>query len=73
MADDPRFERSIDTLDLPARTRWCLGKGRIATIGDLAHRTAGELMLIRGVGQTSLRRIRDELGRLGLGLRDETD
>ncbi|MCB9867732.1 MAG: tetratricopeptide repeat protein [Phycisphaerales bacterium] len=70
-AGDPNIlNRSVAELELSVRSRKCLQRLGISTLGELIQRSEAELMAIKNFGQTSLVEIKRRLGELGLGLRE---
>ncbi len=65
------LERSVADLNLSVRSRKCLSRLGITTIGDLVSRTPDELLSVRNFGVTSLNEIRQKLADLGLSLRND--
>jgi DNA-directed RNA polymerase subunit alpha len=61
--------KPIAEIDLSVRSRKCMARLNIATIGELADKTEAELMSVKNFGQTSLTEIKSKLGELGLGLK----
>ena len=61
----------ITELNLSVRARKCTSKLGIATIGDLARRTAEDLLECKNFGVTSLNEVREKLGERGLKLRGD--
>ena len=61
--------RPVAELDLSVRSRRIVDFFGIVTIGDLAQKTAAELLGCSNFGQTSLYEVRHKLDELGLGLR----
>lgn len=61
--------RPVSELELSVRSRKCLQRLAIATVGELCARTEQELLATRNFGQTSLNEIKRRLGDLGLRLR----
>ncbi len=59
----------VDDLQLSVRSRKCLQKLKIRTIGDLTHKTEAELLGVKNFGVTSLNEIKKTLSNLGLSLR----
>jgi len=59
---------AIADFDLSVRSRDCLTRMNILTIGDLIQRTESELLAHRNFGETSLREIRKILDAKGLSL-----
>jgi DNA-directed RNA polymerase subunit alpha len=67
---DPEvLNRSVTELELSARSRKCLQRLGVTTLGDLASRTEQELLAIKNFGQTSLAEIKRRLNEVGLSLR----
>ncbi len=63
------LNRSVSTLQLSVRSRKCLQRLGITTIGELTARTEAELLGARNFGQTSLNEIKAFLKDLSLTLR----
>lgn len=64
----------ISDFELSVRSRNCLAKMNIASLGDLIQRTEAELLSYKNFGETSLQEIKEILGSKGLRLgmrRDE--
>jgi DNA-directed RNA polymerase subunit alpha len=61
--------RPITDLDLSVRSRNCVEKLNIRTIGDLVERSEIDLLATKNFGQTSLNEVKSKLSELGLGLR----
>jgi len=81
-AAPPTFPRAVVTCDVPihtrrpvaelelsVRSRKCLQRLGISTIGDLIQRSEPELLAIKNFGQTSLTEIKRQLANFGLTLR----
>jgi DNA-directed RNA polymerase subunit alpha len=62
--------KPVDDLQLSVRSRKCLQKLNIRTIGDLTSRTDAELLGCKNFGVTSLNEVRKALADLGLSLRN---
>ena len=60
----------IDTLDLSVRSRKCMERLGIGTVGALIGRTEAELLTAKNFGQTSLNEIKMRLEERGLRLKD---
>jgi DNA-directed RNA polymerase subunit alpha len=58
----------ISDFELSVRSRNCLAKMNIVTLGDLIQRTEVELLSYKNFGETSLQEIKDILGSKGLRL-----
>jgi DNA-directed RNA polymerase subunit alpha len=63
------LQRLVSELELSVRSRKCLQRLGIATVGELAACTEVELLAIKNFGQTSLVEIKRRLADLGLALR----
>lgn len=58
----------VTDFELSVRSRNCLHKMNIETLGDLIMKTEQELLSYKNFGETSLKEIRDMLGQKGLRL-----
>jgi len=67
--DPDIVSRSVTELELSARSRKCLQRLGITSLGELAARSEQELLSIKNFGQTSLNEIKRRLNELGLTLR----
>ncbi len=63
------YARPVSELELSVRSRKCLQRLGISTLGELAARSEGELLAIKNFGQTSLNEIKRRLAEMGLSLR----
>ena len=70
--DNKNVEIPIKDIEFSVRSRNCLKRTEIKTIGDLADMTAAELLEIKNFGMKSLNEVKDKLSQFSLGLRDET-
>jgi DNA-directed RNA polymerase subunit alpha len=61
--------KSVDDLQLSVRSRKCLQRLNLRTIGDLTRKTEPELLGIKNFGVTSLNEIKKVLSGYGLSLR----
>ena len=61
--------RPVAELELSVRSRKCLQRLGIATLGELMQRSEAELLAIKNFGQTSLTEIKRQLALFGLTLR----
>lgn len=61
----------VADLNLSVRSRKCMSRLNIQTIGQLCQRTPDELLASRNFGVTSLNEIRQKLGEVGLRLRND--
>jgi len=59
----------VSDLNLSVRSRRCMARLNIVTIGDLITRTAEELLEMKNFGLTSLTELRAKLDEMGLSLR----
>lgn len=62
--------KPLGDLELSVRSRKCMTKLNLVTIGDLCDRSENDLMECKNFGQTSLTEIRTKLAGLGLKLRE---
>jgi DNA-directed RNA polymerase subunit alpha len=70
-AGDPNMlNRSVAELELSVRSRKCLQRLGVATIGELTQKSDAELLATKNFGMTSLAEIRRRLSELGLSLRE---
>jgi DNA-directed RNA polymerase subunit alpha len=70
-AGDPNLlNRSVAELELSVRSRKCLQRLGISTLGEMVQRSEHELLGIKNFGQTSLNEIKRRLGEVGLSLRE---
>jgi len=63
------LNKPVSELDLSVRSRKCLQRLNITTLGELASRTEAELLGMRNFGQTSLTEIKERLAEYGIQLR----
>ncbi len=83
---DPRFRSSqqplseqeqaimnkpVSELNLSVRSRKCMNRLGIATLGELVSRTADELLEVKNFGMTSLHEVREKLTQIGIKLRGD--
>jgi len=66
------LSRPISELELSVRSRKCLQRLGVATLGELVVRSEPELLAIKNFGQTSLNEIKQQLSTFGLSLRAAT-
>ncbi len=66
------LKRPVTELELSVRSRKCLQRLGIATLGELIQRSEPELLAIKNFGQTSLNEIKRQLSMFGLLLRSPT-
>ena len=67
--DEGLMNKPVEDLQLSVRSRKCLDKLEIRTIGELTRRTDAELLGCKNFGVTSLNEIKKALASLGLSLR----
>lgn len=60
--------KPVSELELSVRSRRCLQRLNVSTIGDLLQKSEAELLATRNFGQTSLTEIKSRLAELGLTL-----
>lgn len=65
------MNRPIGDLNLSVRSRKCMNRLAIQTIGQLVGRTPDELLASRNFGVTSLNEIRQKLTEMGIKLRND--
>ncbi len=65
------MNRPISDLNLSVRSRKCMTRLSIQTVGQVVQRTPDELLSSRNFGVTSLNEIRQRLGEMGLKLRND--
>lgn len=68
--DEAVLLTSIDELNLSIRSKKCMDRLGIVTIGQLIEHTAEELLASRNFGRTSLVEITERLGKFGLALQE---
>jgi DNA-directed RNA polymerase subunit alpha len=59
-------DKSIDELELTARSFNCLKNAQIRTLGELVEKTEAELLRSRNFGRKSLNELREVLAEYGL-------
>ena len=64
------LEQDIGTLDFSVRSRKCMERLGVTTIGQLLGRSEAELLSAKNFGQTSLNEIKQRLEERGLRLKD---
>ncbi len=65
------MNKLVVDLNLSVRSRKCMSRLNIQTIGQLVSRTPDELLASRNFGVTSLNEIRQKLGEIGIRLRND--
>jgi len=68
-ASEEVLNKSVDELELSVRSRRCLNRLSVRTVGDLIMKTEAELLGCKNFGVTSLNEIKDRLAEYGLSLR----
>lgn len=63
--------KPVSDLNLSVRARKCMNRLGIATLAELVHRSADELLETKNFGVTSLTEVREKLRQHGLGLRGD--
>jgi DNA-directed RNA polymerase, alpha subunit/40 kD subunit len=69
--EQAKLAQPVTDLNLSVRSRKCMTRLGIATIGELIARTPDELLAAKNFGVTSLNEIRDKLAEMGLKLRND--
>ncbi len=65
------FDSPVSELNLSVRSRKCISRLGLNSIGELINKTPDELLSIRNFGVTSLNEIRQRLTDMGLALRND--
>lgn len=63
--------KPVSDLNLSVRARKCMARLGITTLGELVNRTPDEMLATKNFGVTSLNEIRQQLGEVGLKLRND--
>ena len=66
-----KLEMTVGDLNLTVRSRKCLSRLGITTVGELVAKSADELLTVRNFGVTSLNEIRAKLTEAGMALRND--
>ena len=66
-----KLEMTVSDLNLTVRSRKCLSRLGITTVGELVAKSADELLTVRNFGVTSLNEIRAKLTEVGMALRND--
>lgn len=61
--------KPITDLELSVRSRKCMQRLNIETVGDLCEKSEADLLATKNFGQTSLNEVKAKLGELGIGLK----
>lgn len=69
--EQAQLARSVSDLNLSVRARKCMARLGITTLSELVQRTPDELLATKNFGVTSLNEIRQQLGEIGLKLRND--
>jgi DNA-directed RNA polymerase subunit alpha len=67
------MNKPLSEIEFSGRSRKCLQRLNLVTLGDLASKTEPELLATKNFGQTSLTEIKAKLAEFGLGLRKKGD
>jgi len=67
-AEPGKLDQSVDMIELSSRASNCLKVAGIRTIGELVHKTEGDLLAVKNFGQKSLDEIKEKLKEMGLDL-----
>ena len=67
---DDQLTQSIDALELSVRSKRCMERLGIKTIGELLENSESELLSAPNFGQTSLNEVRQKLSEMGLALKE---
>jgi DNA-directed RNA polymerase subunit alpha len=70
-AEQAVLNKPVSELNLSVRARKCMNRLGLATLGELVHRTADELLEAKNFGMTSLNEVREKLRQMGLNLRGD--
>jgi len=68
-ADQALLSKSIEDLQLSVRSKKCLQKLNVVTIGDLVNYSESELMSVKNFGSISLKEVKEKLTSMNLSLR----
>ena len=67
--ENATLTKPIMDLELSVRSRKCMQRLNIETIGDLCEKSEADLLATKNFGQTSLNEVKIKLGEIGLGLK----
>ena len=73
VVETKEYETSIEELDLSVRSKNCLKRANIYTLGDLIRKSEDEMMKVRNLGRKSLKEIMQKLHERGLDLNRSYD
>ena len=65
------LDTPVELLNLSTRSRQCMERLGIETVGELVEHTEDELLATPNFGRTSISEIKTKLAEMGLGLREE--
>lgn len=68
--DPAILAKSVSEIDLSVRSRKCMEKLGVKSIGELIQKTEAELLAAKNFGQTSLTEVKQRLTEMGLSLRE---
>ena len=68
-AENPVLAKPVSNLELSVRSRKCMNRLNIETIGDLVDKTEADLLATKNFGQTSLNEVKSKLAELSLSLK----
>ncbi len=68
-AENTALSKPITDLELSVRSRKCMQRLNIETIGDLCEKTEADLLATKNFGQTSLTEVKLKRGEINLGLK----
>lgn len=69
--EDQLMQMGIEELDLSVRSRNCLKRAGLNTVGELTEKTPDDMMAVRNLGEKSLEEVEETLADLGLSLKKE--
>ena len=67
--DEELLKKPISELELSVRSRNCMERLNIRSIGELVAKSESELLSVKNFGQTSLNEIKTKLDEFGMALR----
>lgn len=69
-ADQALMNKSIDELQFSVRSKKCLQRLNVNTLGELMNYSESELMSVKNFGSVSLKEVKEKLTEMGLSLRE---
>jgi DNA-directed RNA polymerase subunit alpha len=69
-ADQALMNKTIDDMQFSVRSRKCLQRLNVNTLGELMNYSESELMSVKNFGSVSLKEVKEKLTEMGLGLRE---